>query len=75
MPEDVGNSFWGHVAELTKRLKVVLYTFIIETIIMLVLPGNTDFLALTNNYQPSVSVFLRAVIDMVLPPNVKLIAL
>jgi sec-independent protein translocase protein TatC len=75
MPEEVANTFWGHVTELTKRMKVVLYTFIITTIVMLVLPGNTDFLALTNNYQPLVSVFLKAVRDMVLPPNVKLIAL
>jgi len=75
MPEEVVNSFMGHFAELTKRLKVVIYTFIIATIVMLILPGNMDFLAMTGNYQPLTSVFLRTVREMNLPPNVRLIAL
>jgi sec-independent protein translocase protein TatC len=75
MPDEIINGFWGHVAELTKRMKVVLFTFIIATIVMLVLPGNTDFLATTSNYQPLMSVFLKKVRDMTLPPNVRLIAL
>jgi sec-independent protein translocase protein TatC len=75
MPEKVVNTFLGHLAELTKRLKVVIYTFIIATIVMLVLPGNTDFFAMTGNYQPLMSVFLRTVREMNLPPNVQLIAL
>jgi sec-independent protein translocase protein TatC len=75
MPEKVVNTFWGHFAELTKRLKVVIFTFIIATIVMLVLPANTDFFAMTGNYQPLISVFLRSVRDMTLPPDVRLIAL
>jgi sec-independent protein translocase protein TatC len=75
MPEKVANTFLGQFAELTKRLKVVIFTFVIATIIMLVLPGNTDFFALTGNYQPLMSVFLRTVRDMTLPPDVRLIAL
>jgi sec-independent protein translocase protein TatC len=75
MPEKVANSFLGHFAELTKRLKVVIFTFIISTIVMLVLPGNTDFFALTGNYQPLMSVFLKSVRDMTLPQDVQLIAL
>jgi sec-independent protein translocase protein TatC len=75
MPEKVANTFLGHFAELTKRLKVVIFTFIITTIFMLVLPGNTDFFALTGNYQPLMSVFLKAVRDMTLPQDVQLIAL
>jgi sec-independent protein translocase protein TatC len=75
MPENVANSFLGHFAELTKRLKVVIFTFIVATIIMLALPGNTDFLALTGDYQPLMSVFLRTVREMNLPPDVRLIAL
>jgi sec-independent protein translocase protein TatC len=75
MPEKEGNSFLGHFAELTKRLKVVIFTFIISTIILLVLPGNADFFAMTGNYQPLMSVFLRAVRDANLPSDVRLIAL
>jgi sec-independent protein translocase protein TatC len=75
MPEEEITSFWGHLAELTKRMKVVLFTFIISTFVMLILPGNMDFLATTNNYQPLMSVFLKKIRDMTLPPNVQLIAL
>lgn len=75
MPEKVPNTLLGHVAELTKRLKVVIFTFVTATIVMLVLPGNTDFFALTGNYQPLMSVFLKAVREMNLPSDVRLIAL
>jgi sec-independent protein translocase protein TatC len=75
MSEKGANTFLGHFAELTKRLKVVIFTFILATIVMLILPGNTDFLAMTGNYQPLMSVFLKAVRDMTLPRNVQLIAL
>jgi sec-independent protein translocase protein TatC len=75
MPEEVATTLLGHFAELTKRLKVVIFTFIIATIVMLVLPGNTDFLATTSNYQPLMSVFLKSVRDMTLPQDVRLIAL
>jgi sec-independent protein translocase protein TatC len=75
MPEKVPNTFLGHVTELTKRLKVVIFTFVTATIVMLVLPGNTDFFALTGNYQPLMSVFLKAVREMNLPSDVRLIAL
>jgi sec-independent protein translocase protein TatC len=75
MPEETVNTFWGHFAELTKRLKVVISTFIIATIVMLVLPANTDFLSTTSNYQPLMSIFLRTVRDMTLPQNARLIAI
>jgi sec-independent protein translocase protein TatC len=75
MPEEEVSGFWGNFSELAKRMKVVIFTFIVSTIVMLVLPGNADFLALTNNYQPLMSVFLRTVRDMVLPQDVRLIAL
>jgi sec-independent protein translocase protein TatC len=69
------NSLWGHVTELVKRLKIVLVVFIVSTFVMLVLPGNSDLLGVTNNYQPFVSVFLKSVRDMLLPQDVKLIAI
>jgi sec-independent protein translocase protein TatC len=75
MPEEVVNNFWGHFAELAKRLKVVIYTFIIATIVMLVLPGKTDFFVMTGDYQPLMSVFLRTIREMTLPQDVQLIAI
>ena len=75
MPEEEVSAFLGHFAELAKRLKVVILTFIIATVILLVLPGNSDFFALTGNYQPLMSVFLKAVRNANLPSNVQLIAL
>ncbi len=75
MSEQPVDTFWGHATELIRRMKSVLVVFVVATIVMLVLPGSTDLLALTNNYQPLVSVFLKYIRDLVLPNNVKLIAL
>jgi sec-independent protein translocase protein TatC len=41
-------------------------------IVMLVLPANSDFFALTSNYQPLVSLFLNYIRTLILPPDVKL---
>lgn len=68
------NSFWGHIAELTKRMKVVLVVFLIALFIMLVLPANTDFFALTSNYKPLMSVLLTYFSDRFLPDNAQLFA-
>ncbi len=68
------NSFWGHIAELTKRMKVVLAVFLTSLFIMLVLPANTDFFALTSNYKPLMSVLLTYISDSFLPSNAQLFA-
>jgi sec-independent protein translocase protein TatC len=72
---EVAISIWGHIAELVKRMKLVLVVFIVSTFVMLLLPGNSDLLGVTNNYQPFVSVFLRFVKDLFLPSGIKLIAI
>ena len=72
---EVLSSLWGHVTELVKRLKIVLVVFITSTLVVLVLPGNADLLGITDNYQPFVSVFLKDIRDMMLPPEIKLIAI
>lgn len=69
------NTFWGHMEELVKRLKVVLFTFIVSTLVILFLPANLNFLQDVNNYQPLVSVFLRSIRERVLGPDIKLIAI
>lgn len=77
MVEKLFGGFWEHVGELAHRMKVVIVTFLVSIIVVLLLPGNADILGTTNNYQPLVSVFLKYVRNMILPPssNVKLIAL
>jgi sec-independent protein translocase protein TatC len=69
------NTFWGHMEELAKRLKVVLFTFIVSTLVILFLPANMNFLQNINNYQPLVSIFLRSIRERVLAPEIKLIAI
>lgn len=61
-----------HIAELGKRLKFVIITFVSVLIVMLVLPSNTDFFALNGNYEPLVSIFLKQLRTLVLPSDVKL---
>ncbi len=74
-PNGPPTNFWGHVEELAKRMKVVLFTFIVSTIVMLFLPANLNFLQDVNDYQPLVSVFLRSIRQSVLSPDIKLIAI
>lgn len=75
MTTDVPTTFWGHVDELAKRMKVVLFVFIVSLVVILVLPANLNFLQNLNDYQPLISVFLRSIRDRVLPSDVKLIAI
>jgi sec-independent protein translocase protein TatC len=73
-------TFWEHTEELVKRLKVVLYTFIISTVAMMIFPAN--LFSLLNNplsffefYEPLIAVVLRGIRQQVLPEGVKLIGL
>jgi sec-independent protein translocase protein TatC len=68
------NSFWGHIAELTKRMKIVLVVFIVSLFVMLVLPATSDFFAMTSSYKPLMSVVLNYISVMFLPPNAQLFA-
>ncbi len=68
------NSFWEHVAELAKRMKIVLAVFLVALFVMLVLPANTDFFGLTNDYKPLISVFLTYISGSYLPSNAQLFA-
>ncbi len=68
------NSFWGHVDELAKRLKVVLVVFIISTVVVIFVPANRSFFSNPNDYQPWISVFLRSIREGVLTPDIKLFA-
>jgi len=75
MPNLTRKSFGGHIEELMRRLKVVLFTLITTTVVILVLPGNLDFLQNLEYYEPWVSIFLKTIRERVLPSNVNLIAI
>jgi sec-independent protein translocase protein TatC len=55
-------------------MKIVLAVFVVSLFIMLVLPGNTDFFATTNNYKPLMSVLLVYIGNMFLPQGATLFA-
>jgi sec-independent protein translocase protein TatC len=76
MPEvqNFFEGFWGHVAEFVKRMKIVLAVFVVSLFVMLVLPGNSDFFATTNNYKPLMSVLLVYIGNMFLPQDATLFA-
>jgi sec-independent protein translocase protein TatC len=73
MAELIG-SFWGHITEFIKRMKIVLATFIISILVMLVLPGNSDFFAMTSGYKPLMSVVLTYIASIFLPSDASLYA-
>jgi sec-independent protein translocase protein TatC len=66
--------FWSHLTEFILRMKVVLGVFLVALLVMLVLPGNTDIFALTNNYKPLMSVVLVYIGNMFLPSGTQLFA-
>lgn len=63
-----------HIAEFIKRMKIVLAVFLVSLFVMLVLPGNSDLFALTNNYKPLMSVILVYITNMFLPQGAALFA-
>ena len=72
--QNIFEGFWGHVTEFIKRMKIVLAVFVISLFIMLVLPGNSDFFATTNNYKPLMSILLVYIANMFLPHGAQLFA-
>jgi len=72
--QNIFEGFWGHVTEFIKRMKIVLAVFAVSLFVMLVLPGNSDFFATTNNYKPLMSVLLVYIGNMFLPQGAQLFA-
>lgn len=66
---------WDHVTELAKLLRLWVYTFVIATIVFMVLPADLSFL---NDplafYKPMISVVLLGIKDYLLPQSVVLIS-
>ncbi len=75
MPQDhAGETFWDHVTEFIKRMKKVLFTFVVAVFVILILPSNSDFFATTSNYSPLIKLLLDYMRDTTLPSDVKLFA-
>ena len=55
-------------------MKVVLATFLVSILVLLVLPGNSDFFVLMSNYKPLMSVHVGYINNMFLQPDAKLFA-
>jgi sec-independent protein translocase protein TatC len=55
-------------------MKVVLGTFLVSLVVLLVLPGNSDFFATTNDYKPLMSVVLTYIQQRFLPSDASLFA-
>ncbi len=75
MSKDVAMSLWEHINELAKRMKVVLVTFIVSMVIILLVPGNLNFIQNPEDFEPWVAIFLTQIRGTVLPSNIQLIAL
>jgi len=70
-------NIWDHLTELSARLRVIFYSVIIGTVLMMALPGNLDFLKNPLEfYTPLVAVILNKIKnDMIGGANIKVIGL
>jgi len=74
-PGDKAESIWEHIAELSRRLRVVFYTVIVATSFFMVFPANKSFLQNPLAfYDPIIASVLRQVIKDTLPAGIELIA-
>lgn len=69
------STIWEHVAELSARLKIVLYSLIVATTFFMTFPANMSFL---KNplvfYDPVIALVLQQVVRDILPSGIQLIA-
>lgn len=75
-PEGRLMTFWEHTEELTSRLKVVIYTLVVSTVVIMVLPADLSFLSNPFEfYEPLMATILKIMRNQVLPEDVKMIGL
>ena len=70
-------SIWDHIEELTRRLRVILYSLIIATGLMMVIPGNLNFLKNPlEYYTPLIGTIMNSIkTDMIGNSNIQIIGL
>jgi sec-independent protein translocase protein TatC len=72
--EKVG-TIWDHVAELSARLRVIVYAVLIATTFFMVFPANSSFLRNPLAfYDPIIALVLQQVVKDALPAGIQLIA-
>ncbi|MBS7604954.1 MAG: twin-arginine translocase subunit TatC [Candidatus Bathyarchaeia archaeon] len=71
--KDNSMTFWEHINELSRRLKIPLYVLIITTIVATVFPASFSFSDNPTTYEPLIALILRIIRERVLPSDVKLI--
>ncbi|HJW98322.1 MAG TPA: twin-arginine translocase subunit TatC [Candidatus Bathyarchaeia archaeon] len=74
--KNVGQSFWGHLTELLKRVRTILYSLIICTIVAMVAPVSLDFLnfSTSNPFYPTITTLvIRNFQDKFLPAGAELL--
>jgi sec-independent protein translocase protein TatC len=65
---------WEHITELSRRAKVWIYSFVIATLLYLVVPSDTSFLLNPfQGYHPIITAILLAIKTRLLPPQYTLI--
>lgn len=68
-------TMWEHIAELSARLKIVLYSLMITTTFFMTFPTNASFIQNPLAfYDPMIALVLRQVVKDVLPAGIQLIA-
>ncbi len=68
-------TFWDHINELIKRIKIWIYTLAIASLFFMVFPADISFLQNPFAfYRPFIAVILEAIRIWLLPPTLKLIA-
>jgi len=68
-------TIWEHIAELSRRLRVILYAVVIGTTFFMVFPANSSFLKNPLAfYDPIVALVLQQVVKDALPQGIQLIA-
>src|SRR5215472_17580651 len=74
-PSHESMPLWDHLAELSRRLRVWFTSFIVATLVFMLLPADSSvFSNPLGVYRPFVSVVLDEVRRRILPSNVQLIA-
>lgn len=66
----------AHIQEMTKRMKVVVFTFFVSAVVMMIIPGNLEFFSNPmGSYEPLVGVLLRGLRAWALPSEITLIGI
>ncbi|MEM3056814.1 MAG: twin-arginine translocase subunit TatC, partial [Candidatus Bathyarchaeia archaeon] len=77
MSSDAELPLWDHLEELIRRLRIILFSVIISSVVISILPTDLNFIHNPNlsDYRPLLSLIIEEIQNMMLPKDVNLIAL